>query len=242
MTSKTDNVISIQFGSRKIEYTVEFKSRKTLGIIVTPKQLVKVYAPSKSSLEKIHAVVKKKISWIIKSLDYYELMLPKFPQHKFISGESYYYLGRHCRLKVVKSNLEDVRLKGSIINVFTIYKSNPRVINILIDSWYKEKAKKKFAQRLEINFEKFNKLIFFKPKLSVKVMRTRWGSCNTNDSLILNQLLIKTPTRCIDYVIIHELCHLIYRNHDHRFYNLLNSMLPDWRDRKKELEKNVYKI
>lgn len=242
MTSKNDLTFSLQFGSKKIEYTVEFKNRKTLGIIVTPEQCVKVYAPSKSPIEKIHKVLQKKVSWIIKSLDYYESMLPNFPSRKFISGETYYYLGRHCRLKVSKSNLEYARLNGNIINVFTKYKSNSKVVNVLIRNWYETSAKKKFNERLGINFLMFDKLVLSKPRLSVKLMHSRWGSCNTKDKLILNQLLIKMPTRCIDYVIIHELCHLLYRNHDRRFYNLLNSMLPDWKVRKKELEKSIYKL
>lgn len=232
----------LQYGSRKIEYTVHYSNRKTLGIIVRPNQTVKVRIPINANPDKVENIVRKKAPWIISSLEYFETLLPKLPAKNYVSGESYYYLGRHYRLKVQKSNLEDVRLNKNNIIVHTKYKSNIRAVQVLINNWYKYRAEKKFKERFAIclgSFKKYNNIV---PYLSIRKMKTRWGSCNAKNKIILNLHLIKTPIRCIDYVIMHELCHLIYRNHEKRFYALLSKLMPDWRERKELLERNSYKI
>lgn len=232
----------IKFGSRIIYYSIHYSNRKTLGIIVTPEKLVKVRAPMGASLERIGKIVRKKAPWIIRNIEYFESLLPVLPPKSYVSGESYYYLGRHYRLKVKKSNLEDVRINKSNIIVYTNHKSNPRVVKTLLEYWYKERAEKKFKERLMLCYESFKNHLVTMPLLTVKTMKTRWGSCSIKKRIILNTELIKTPIRCIDYVIMHELCHLIHRNHDHKFYTLLSSLLPDWKDRKAVLEKSVNKL
>lgn len=235
-------VSSFRFGSKLIKYDIEFRNRKTLGIIVTPQQLVKVYAPMNSSFDKIEKIIRKKALWIIRSIEYFESVLPKLPPKSYVSGESYYYLGKHYRLKVYKSNLEDARLNRNHIQVFTKHKNNSRVVRIILNYWYKERARKKFSERFEKGFGLFKNYSLNTPLLSIRIMKTRWGSCNTKNKIVLNQELVKMPIRCIDYVIMHELCHLLYRNHDHQFYNLLTSVMPDWKERKMLLERNAYKI
>lgn len=233
---------SFQYGSRTIEYNLEYRNRKTLGIIVTPQQIVRVYAPINSSIEKINRIVRKKAPWIIRNIEHFESLLPKLQPKSYVSGESYYYLGKHYRLKVQKSNIEDARLNRNYIQVFTKYKNNPRVVKTILYYWYKERAKKKFIERFKLCFESFKNYNLNLPFLLIRFMKTRWGSCNTKNRISLNQQLIKMPTRCIDYVIMHELCHLVYRNHGHLFYTLLSSLMPDWKERKAVLEKSVYKF
>lgn len=238
----SEQFMTLQFGSRKIEYSVHYSNRTTLGIIVRPDQSVKVRVPLKANSDKIEKIVRKKAPWIIRSIEYFEALLPKLPPKNYVSGESYYFLGRHYRLKVHKSNLEDVRLNKSNITVHTKHKSNSRVVQVLLNNWYRDRAEKKFKERLEFCFGSFKSYYSFLPKLSIRSMKTRWGSCNTKNKILLNQDLIKTPTRCIDYVIMHELCHLIYRNHDHQFYSLLTKLMPGWKERKTILERSVGKL
>jgi len=233
---------TLHFGSRTIEYSIHFSYRKTLGIIVRPDKSVKVRAPINANIERIEKIVKKKAPWIIRSLEHFEALLPKLPPKNYVSGESHYYLGRHYRLKVQDSSLEDVRLNGSHINVHTKHKSNNRVVLVLLKYWYKSRAEKKFSERLEVCSSSFRNYSPASPKIAIRTMKTRWGSCNTKNKITLNQELIKTPTRCIDYVIMHELCHLIHRNHDHQFYSLLSKLMPDWKERKATLERSVTKL
>lgn len=241
VSSETD-LKELKFGSRLIEYRLIYSNRKTLGIIVKPDQSVLVRSPINASLDSIDKIVKKKAPWIIRSIEYFEVLLPKLPPKNYVSGESYYYLGRHYKLKVQKSKLEDVRLSKNRIIVLTKHKTNSRVVQALLNIWYRERATKKFRDRITECYNSFKYYYPVMPKLNVRMMKTRWGSCNTKNKILLNQELIKTPTRCIDYVIMHELCHLVYRNHDHQFYSLLSKLMPNWKDRKTILEKSVYKL
>jgi len=233
---------SLKYGNRTIDYMLEFTNRKTLGIIVTPDIIVKVKAPYDSPIEKVNIIVRKKALWILKNLEHFEVLLPKLPPKAFVSGESYYYLGKHYRLKVQKSDLEYAGIIKNQLTVFTNYKNNPRVVKALVAQWYLKRAEKKFKERYEICLNLFKRYNLERSLISIRIMKTRWGSCNTKNKITLNRELIKMPLRCIDYVIIHEICHLIYRNHDSAFYNLLTSILPDWKQRKLLLEKSINKI
>lgn len=241
MTSSDISINSFKYGNRVIKYDLELKKRKTLGIVIKPSKLVKVYAPYNFSIEEIEKVIYKKAQWIKRNIDYFD-SLPKLLPKKYINGESFYYLGRHYRLKIYKSNLEDLKLTRNYLQVFTKLTNNPKAIEVLISLWYKSRAKKKFAQRLERCFETFKKFNKNKPGLHIRMMKTRWGTCNTENKISLNQELIKMPTVCIDYVIFHELCHLIYKNHNKNFYDLLSTLVPDWNKRKMILEKSIHKL
>ena len=105
-----------------------------------------------------------------------------------------------------------------------------------MDTWYFKKAKDKFAERLircTQQFDGFNEATF---KLKIRKMKKRWGSLSQGKILTLNVNLVKSPKECIDYVITHELCHLLYRKHNREFYNLLEATMPDWRTKKHKLE------
>ncbi len=115
-------------------------------------------------------------------------------------------------------------------------KNNTERIKQLLEGWYKEQAKKKFKQRLALCGKKLEKYGITTPNISIRKMSKRWGSCSKHGKVILNVQLIKAPSHCIDYVIMHELCHLKYYNHSKAFYKLLNLVLPDWQLRKKRLE------
>lgn len=89
-------------------------------------------------------------------------------------------------------------------------------------------------------YEKLEKYGIEKPKISIRKMKTRWGSCSKNrQKIILNSELIKAPKACIDYVVLHEIIHLLHRNHDRKFYNFLTIYMPDWKKRKAILDSEI---
>lgn len=226
----------IQFGSERIEYALEYRERKTLGISVHPNLSVEVHAPKGTEIEKIREKVRKRAPWIIKQKVYFERFLPHVPAKKYISGESFRYLGRQYRLKLWKSKNERVTLKNGRLNVFVDEPKRKSRVMKLVDAWYRERAKEQFSMRTEKLLSSFNGHRVEPESIELKVMAKRWGSCTKNGKIMLNPELVKAPASCVEYVLMHELCHLVEHNHSPEYYALLSRMMPDWEERKERLE------
>ncbi len=224
---------SVQFGSKKIDYTLQFSKRKTLGITVNPDTGILIKAPLDTPIEKVEEKIKKRALWIIKQQSYFLRFLPNPVKKKYVSGESHYFMGRQFRLEVNESPKNEVAYKGRFIEISTKKKDKAKS---LLDDWYKEKAKAKFAEIATPWIAKFKKYDVEPIGIFIQEMATRWGSCTPQGKIILNPKLIKAPKRCIEYVIIHELCHLVHHNHTKAFFDLQDIMCPDWEKRKKKLE------
>lgn len=232
---------TIQFGSKQIDFRLEYSDRKSLGITVTPDLSVLVKAPVDTSLEKVKEKLRRKAPWIISQQSFFLSFHPKTPARKFIGGETHLYLGRQYRLKIINEKLkienENVKLKGQFLEIYAQDKSKAKE---LVEGWYLSKAKDKFHQIAKPLFEEFvtkHNLSFFIFHLSLKNMPTRWGSCTPKGKIILNPELIKAPKGCIEYVIIHELCHLVHHDHTQKFIDLQTKEMYDWEKWKMKLEK-----
>lgn len=225
---------SIQFGSREIEFDLVFVDRKSLGITVTPDSKVLVKAPLESSIEKIKEKLIKKAPWIIKQQSYFLSFQPRVTEKRYISGETHFYLGRQYQLKVLNKEGDDVKLKGQFIEVSTTEVSKAK---ILLKSWYLNHAKEKFERIAIPLIEKFKKHKVEPQSIVLREMPLRWGSCTPKGKIILNPELIKAPKGCIEYVIVHELCHLIHHDHTPRFFELQSRVMPDWEKWKEKLER-----
>jgi predicted metal-dependent hydrolase len=225
---------TIQFGSKQIDFHLEYSNRKSLGITVKPDLSVLVKAPVDTSLIKVKEKLRKKAPWIIKQQSFFLYFHPKAPARKYISGETHLYLGRQYRLKIIQNNFESVKLKGKYIEATMNDKSSAEH---LIGEWYLQNAKLKLrtiAQPLIDNFKKYN----IEPSsIVLRDMPTRWGSCTPKGKIILNPELIKAPKGCIEYVIIHELCHLVHHDHTQKFIDLQSKEMKDWEKWKMKLEK-----
>ncbi len=224
---------SVQFGSKKIDFLVEYSNRKTMGITVTPDLDVFVKVPIGSSLEKIKEKLLKKAAWIIKQQSFFLSFQPKTPARRYIGGETHLYLGRQYLLKIETGKKDSVKLKGKFIEVHTSDKSK---VKGLIKEWYLLHAKSKFKEISQPLIDKFKKHNVEPDSIVFREMPTRWGSCTPKGKIILNPELIKAPKGCIEYVIIHELCHLIYHDHTQKFIDLQTKEMPDWEKWKSKLE------
>jgi predicted metal-dependent hydrolase len=231
---------AIQFGSKQIDFYLEYSNRKTLGITVKPDLSVLVKAPVDTTLEKVEEKLRKKASWIIRQQSFFLTFHPKTPAKKFVGGETHLYLGRQYCLKVnseqLKVKSEEVKLSGGFLEVYTQDKNE---VKELVEDWYLKKAKDKFHQFAKPLFIEFNtkyNLSFITFNLSLRSMPTRWGSCTPKGKIILNPELIKAPKGCIEYVIIHELCHLVHHDHTQRFIDLQTKEMKDWEKWKMKLE------
>jgi predicted metal-dependent hydrolase len=225
---------AIQFGSKQIDYHLEYSNRKTLGITVRPDLSVLVKAPVDTPLEKVEEKLRKKASWIIRQQSFFLTFHPKTPAKKFVGGETHLYLGRQYRLSIVQTKLESVKLKGKFIEVATIDKLRVRQ---LVNGWYLGNAKIKFQSIAQPIIDRFKIYEVEPSSIVLRDMPTRWGSCTPKGKIILNPELIKAPRGCIEYVIIHELCHLVHHDHTQRFIDLQTKEMKDWEKWKMRLEK-----
>jgi predicted metal-dependent hydrolase len=225
---------AIQFGSRTINFRLEYSDRKSLGITVNAEMEVLVKAPTDTSMEKVKEKIRKKAPWIIKQQSFFLSFHPKTPQRKYVSGETHLYLGRQYRLQVLIGKEESVKLKGKFIEVTAIEKVRAKN---LLNEWYLLHAKEKFHSIAKPLIEKFKKHKVEPSSIVLREMPTRWGSCTPKGKIILNPELVKAPKGCIEYVIIHELCHLIHHDHTQKFLDLQTKEIKDWEKWKMKLEK-----
>ena len=226
---------SIAYGREAIVFDVLHGKRKTLEIAVHPDQSVVVKAPLGSDSEEVLRRVRRRAGWIRRQILYFEQFEPRTPPRRHVSGESHLYLGRTYRLKIRKSHVRQVSLKNGYFYIQSPT-SSPNHVQTLLDEWYWRKASICFHAVFHLCWERFKNNDVAKPDLKIRKMKTRWGSLSTSGRLTLNLDLIKAPKACIEYVVIHEFCHLFYRNHDADFYRLLDRSLPDWVQRKHKLE------
>jgi predicted metal-dependent hydrolase len=196
---------------------------------------VKVRVPKWLSQKKIDEVIQQKQDWINKKVEYFQQNQREIPKEKeYISGESFYYLGKQYKLKVIESESNSIERTRDAIFIYKTPKRNAK--NILI-KWFSDLAKEVFEERLKVNFEIFSKQYQYSfPILKIRKMKSRWGSMSNKGIMTLNTHLIHTPIECIDYVIMHELCHLKYKNHGKRFHQLQAKFNPSYKGIKKKLE------
>jgi predicted metal-dependent hydrolase len=223
------------FGTFIYEYQLIKQDRKTLSLTVTPDLRIIVKCPFKAESERIETFLQKKWFWLEKQLSFFKKYQRKTYEKEYVSGEGYLYLGRQYKLIVRKGKEDSVLLtRGQLIvqtkKLVTDGKHNKK----LVDRWFTEKTEKIFQERLQAMFARFDyKLV---PVLRVRYMKKRWGSFLNKEKIILNPKLIHTSKECIDYVIVHELCHLKYKNHDKRFFTFLGEKYPKWEKVKEKLE------
>lgn len=224
----------IQYGATIIDYDIEFAQRKTLSICVNPDCSVCLKAPIDATLEQIQQKVHKRASWILKQKRFFESFGTSTTKRQYISGESHLYLGRQYMLRVKESNVNAVHYQNNIIEIECRHKKDA---GILLQTWYRQRANVKFQEYAQPIIEQFS-IYGVKPQsLSIKKMDKRWGYCTIDGHITLNPRLICAPRCCIEYVITHELCHLIYRSHNKEFYALLTKEMPHWEKWKNKLER-----
>lgn len=227
---------SINYGKENIFFSLNFSLRKTLSISVNPDLSVSVMAPEGAAIEKVKQKIQKRAPWILKQKEYFTQFLPAQTQRVYQSGETHLYLGKQYRLKVEKAKDESVKLKSGRLCVCVKEPADPQRIEALLNDWFKARAKERFSISLQKCWETMRRQKIAQPKLQIRKMVKRWGSCTPTGIIYLNSDLIKAPSHCIEYVITHELCHLKYPHHGREFYSLLVRVMPDWEKRKKRLE------
>jgi predicted metal-dependent hydrolase len=235
--NQKQSICEFKFGQDKVTCHIYFCDIKKLRVIVYPDQRVEARSPLRYDETKVLEQVKKRAHWIIKQREYFGQFTPRLPEKHYVSGETFYYLGRQYRLKIRKEDNYSVKLKGKFIWVTTPVLSQKNKVKELVQRWYQGHALSTFERRLQIRFKDAQRYGISYPDIKIRHMNKRWGSCGNNGSILLNTELVKAPIYCVDYVITHELCHLKYPKHDSQFYRLLSVLMPNWEHCKQRLEK-----
>lgn len=218
-------------------YTIIRSKRRSITITVFPDTRVEIKAPLYVTLKSIHELVESKKKWIRKKQEQFKNSLSYRPPLQYRSGEGHLFMGKTYTLKVQITARTKVILKENTLYVgIKDSKNQKALVKAAIEKWYRKNAEKLFKQRIHIGLDLLKKYKLSEPALKIRKMTSRWGSCSTKKVVTLNLELIKYPLDCIDYVVVHELSHMVYHNHSKKFYEVLASALPDWKKRKKKLD------
>lgn len=223
----------IMYGTTQIDFVLERRDRSTLEISVEPDATVRVVAPFDASLDAIGNKVKKRGDWILKQKRYFQELPPKQPAREYVPGETHFYLGKPYRLKFESGDSCSVAIEGPLMVIYGT--REPSQVEELIRDWYRQRSLETVNELLNEWFPRVG-IAGEKPIVQIRKMEKRWGSCTSIGSLIFNEELIKAPKSCIEYVVVHELCHLVERDHNKEFWLKLASLLPDYQVRKSRLE------
>lgn len=223
-----------------IEFRIIYSRRRTLGISILPDSSVIVRAPYRASLKTISRIVQEKAAWIIKHRDIYRQKEKRKLNGSMVSGEIQLFRGNEYVLQITDSRVPFVRFSEGTIEVGLENTEDILSVKKFLNKFYREEALKVFPGMLSDALLKHESQIFKPTGLMIRSMKSRWGSCSKKGVITLSTELIKLSDTCIEYVIVHELCHLRHHNHGKEYYTLLSELFPDWRKVRKELRDYIH--
>ncbi|MDP2982962.1 MAG: SprT family zinc-dependent metalloprotease [Candidatus Latescibacter sp.] len=225
-----------------INYTlIRTPRRRTIGIRVSSDNIITVHAPLKISESRICEIVRSKSAWIRKRISIHEARNARLKPKQYKEGEEFLYQGELCRMEILWDStgisLHEGRL---LIGVPSGLDGQERsYIGRRLEEWYIRQAAQIFRDRVGF----YQDALGLKANLiRVKTLRSRWGSCSIRGNLSFNWLLVMAPPGIIDYMVVHELAHCIHRNHSPAYWKLVESILPDYKTRKKWLRVNSFTL
>lgn len=234
----TNESSRVQFGQTLLEYKIKRSGRsKTVSIAVIPEEGLVVTAPTRATRQRLDDLVRRKGAWVIQRLKRQSDLPPPLPVREFVSGETYKYLGRQYRLKVeTRSKGGLVRLHGAYLTI-TLDKGQPERLRtsqagLALVGWYRARATDYLPRRAS---QWASKLGLEDPKIVISEPAKRWGSASKNGTLRINWRIIQAPVTLVDYVLVHELTHLIHEDHGREFWATVGRVMPDYEERKKRL-------
>ena len=209
-------------------------NRKTLSLSINENADLVVRAPQRASYDEIQKFISEKSAWIDNKQRLIKAQLEDNLNHH--SSNKCLYLGSLYPLKIDNSNVEPISFNG---HMFTITNVNGERICLPLKSWYKKRFIEVALPRLSYFSDKHKLKV---NQVRVKEQKTLWGSCSSKNNINLNYLLIMAPMKVIDYVIVHELVHTIHKNHSSKFWQKVETIIPNYKDARKWLKENGYRL
>jgi len=230
---------SFETGSRRIEFLWVRGTGRRLRIDILPEGRVRVHSPARVAFDQVLPFVIRKSPWIIRTVDKVakvdRLAWPESPK----AGDEIIWAGRHLRVGWQPGPRFSVRIEDDRLLVAGPPDDDPERSGKRLVRYLRSEAERTLQNRMAECLPAAAGLGIPAPRLSIRMMKRRWGSCGRDGRVVLNLRLVQTPPACVDYVILHELCHLRHHHHGREFYALLDRVLPDWRERKKILERTL---
>lgn len=241
-TSGFDGQHRVTYGDEQIAFTLRRQTTRVIprvAIHVEPDGRVQVDAPPSTPLVDVLAAVRKRSRWISQHVAAAKARMAHVLPREYVSGESIHYLGKRYRLKVIvqAEPKPEAKLRGGFV-VVGVPKLDAAVIRSCVDAWYRDRAREVFADRLKLVAEPL-RWVRQRPPFRLRFMTRQWGSCSPSGRLTLNPWLMAAPREAIDYVLLHELCHLKHHNHSRSFYATLKRNMPDWERIKFQLDERA---
>ena len=230
----------IESGGEKIYFRIQRKNIKNMNLRVGRDKEVTISIPKKMPTEKAKEFIKQKANWIKKHQKNYETNAKPKESKTFENGDILYLLGTQYKLQLIKDYKNNIEINNQNIEIHIKekYVGNKKYIKKEYEKWLKKYAIN-IIENLVLKYQKELKKYNIKiPEIEIKQMKSKWGSCITSKNKVtFNLSLIKTPMYCIEYVVLHELSHFKHPNHSKNFYNFVTIFMPDWKERKKILDK-----
>ncbi|WP_051241119.1 M48 family metallopeptidase [Vibrio litoralis] len=219
-------------------HIVRTSRRKTASVKVED-GVVSIVVPKSLAHERIQSLVEAKHQWIVEKLAIYQASQPASEKH-YVSGEAFPYLGRNYRLKVLQGELKGAKLLNGRMTVTVPEPETQRhYVRKSLENWYLRQAQKKIREKVE----RYRTVIGVETGvIRIKEFKSRWGSCTSYGDLEFNWLIVMAPNRIVDYVVIHELCHLIHHDHSPSFWKEVERVMPDYREHKAWLKEHGHRL
>jgi len=231
---------AVQFGRTRIEYGIRRSPRrKTVAVAVEPGHGVLLTAPVDVSVKRLDRVVHDKARWLVDRLRLVGQAEPGLPPREFVSGESYLYLGRQYRLRVLpRAGNGDAKLDRGWLTVPMQRSLEGRrrslAVREALVAWFRQHSAQRLPERVS---RWYRKVGVQEPQVLIRDQQKRWGSCDAKGNLRINWRIIQAPMRLVDYVVVHELVHLLHKDHTKEFWAALGRVMPDYDHRREELRR-----
>lgn len=226
---------------KTIEFNIIYKKRKTLGIYIDVYGNIEIRVPKDTKELQVQELVKQKFEWIYKKSNEMKERTKGFKKKTYVQGETFMYLGKDYPIQVFVRNEIDKNnavLEEDILKVYVKIDEDTQVQEAL-KRFYFQKGKALIDKRIQY----YQQQIKIKPKsFKLSSNKSNWGTCNSKKELTFNWKLIMAPIEVIDYVIVHEMCHLIHMNHDRSFWRLVGKILPDYEECQNWLKSSNWKM
>lgn len=214
-------------------------ARRTMAIHIDPFKGVIVRAPKRARDSEIRNLLEKKISWINKHLALARQKASEIPRHNFMAGDIFLFRGENYSLVFEPAKKNHIDIAGHYIIVGLKPDTPQEKVPEILKKWYIAQARKIFNERVLV----YSRGLGVEPaRIAIRSQSKRWGSCSAKGNLNLNWKLVMAPPEILNYVVVHELCHLKHPNHQSEFWQMLENIMPDYADRRHWLKKNGHKL